>query len=85
MDSRPRGGQLSIRIASEITGHSRTCATVPGHILIIRAEQRYGNGVRIFDVGEQTRAVEGLYQVWMGIPNFTDPPRRVRVGVEMRF
>ena len=57
----------------------------PSCVYLIRAEQRYGNGDGIFDLDEQAGAIEAFYNVLRGSSNFTDPPRRIRLGLEWRF
>ena len=57
----------------------------PSCVYLIRAEQRYGNGDGAFDLGEQEQAIEAFYNVLRGSSNFTDPPRRIRLGLEWRF
>jgi hypothetical protein len=54
-------------------------------IYLIRAEERYGNGDHIFDLAEQRRAADALYQANRGIQTFTGAPRRLRVGLEINF
>ena len=57
----------------------------PSCVYLIRAEQRYGNGDGIFDREEQDLAIQAFYAVLRGSSNFTDPPRRIRLGLEWRF
>jgi hypothetical protein len=57
----------------------------PNCVALIRAEERYGNGDHIFDLAEQKRASDALYNVVRGIHNFTGSPRRMRLGVEVNF
>ncbi|MDQ3207880.1 MAG: TonB-dependent receptor [Gemmatimonadota bacterium] len=57
----------------------------PNCVSLIRAEERYGNGNHIFDVAEQQRASNALYNAVRGIHNFTGSPRRMRLGVEVNF
>jgi len=60
-------------------------AAAPSCVYLIRAEQRYGNGDGTFDRDEQTGAIEAFHAVLRGSSNFTDPPRRIRLGLEWRF
>ncbi len=60
-------------------------SAVPNCIYLIRAEERFGNGDHVFDISEQSRAAESLYQVIRGLQNFTGAPRRVRLGLELAF
>jgi hypothetical protein len=57
----------------------------PNCIYLIRAEERFGNGDHVFDLAEQRRASDALYLVMRGTQEFTGPPRRVRVGLEVTF
>jgi hypothetical protein len=57
----------------------------PNCIALIRAEQRYGNGDGTFDVSEQHRASDALYNLVRGSYNFLGNPRRLRLGVEVNF
>jgi len=59
--------------------------SAPNCVALIRAEERYGNGDHMFDVAEQRRASEALYNVIRGIHNFTGAPRRMRLGIEVNF
>jgi len=54
-------------------------------VYLIRAEERFGNGDHIFDLKEQQAASEALYGVSRGENNFLAAPRRVRLGLEVRF
>jgi hypothetical protein len=57
----------------------------PNCMALIRTEQRYGNGDGTFDVDEQRRASDALYNVVRGSYNFLGQPRRLRVGFEVNF
>jgi outer membrane receptor protein involved in Fe transport len=57
----------------------------PNCVYLIRAEERFGNGDHLFDLAEQRRASDALYQVVRGPQELTGPPRRVRVGLEASF
>jgi len=57
----------------------------PNCIALIRAEQRYGNGDGKFDVSEQHRASDALYNLVRGSYNFLGNPRRLRLGIEVNF
>jgi Carboxypeptidase regulatory-like domain/TonB-dependent Receptor Plug Domain len=66
-----------------VTADGRTA--IPNCIYLIRAEERFGDGDHVFTVAEQRRASDAFYQVERGIQNFTQDPRRLRVGVELTF
>jgi len=70
--------------ASWVTAQSDTPAA-PNCIALIRAEQRYGNGDGTFDVSEQRRASDALYNIVRGSYNFLGQPRRLRLGFEVNF
>ena len=57
----------------------------PNCVYLIRAEERYGDGDHRFTVPEQRRASDALYAVNSGGYNATAEPRRMRVGLEVRF
>jgi outer membrane receptor for ferrienterochelin and colicin len=57
----------------------------PNCVALIRTEERYGNGDHVFDLAEQRRASDALYNTVRGIHNFTSNPRRMRLGVEVNF
>lgn len=57
----------------------------PNCVYLIRAEERYGNGDHIFDLTEMRRASDALYEVFRGSQNFSEAPRRLRVGLEINF
>jgi hypothetical protein len=54
-------------------------------IYLIRAEQRFGNGDGVYTVGEQSRAINALYDVARGEQQHTSAGRRARVGLEINF
>jgi hypothetical protein len=54
-------------------------------VYLIRAEERFGDGDHRFTVPEQRRASDGLYAVNRGGYIFAAEPRRMRVGLEVRF
>jgi hypothetical protein len=55
----------------------------PDCISLVRAEERFGNGDRLFDVSEQQRASAAAYAAVRGAQLLTNAPRRVRVGVQI--
>jgi hypothetical protein len=57
----------------------------PNCVYLIQAERRFGNGDAIFTVAEQTRAADAFYEVARGLQHFTEPGRKVRVGLEVSF
>jgi hypothetical protein len=57
----------------------------PSCVYLIRAEQRYGNGDHVFTVAEQQAASTASYLTGRAIDNFTDTPRRLRLGIEVNF
>lgn len=57
----------------------------PNCVYLIRAEERFGNGDHVFDLAEQRRASDALYQAVRGEQELTGPRRRIRVGVEASF
>jgi hypothetical protein len=59
--------------------------TAPSCVYLIRAEQRYGNGDHVFTVAEQEAASTASYLTGRAIDNFTDTPRRLRLGFEVNF
>ena len=59
--------------------------SAPSCVYFIHAEQRYGDGDGTFDVDEQEAAITGFYNALRASPNFRDPPRRIRLGVELKF
>jgi hypothetical protein len=69
--------------ASWVTAQSAPAA--PNCMALIRSEQRYGNGDGTFDLAEQRRASDALYNVVRGSYNFLGQPRRMRLGFEVNF
>lgn len=57
----------------------------PNCVYLIRAEERFGDGDHIFSLSEQRRASTALYDVSRGSYLFHSPPRRLRIGLELRF
>ena len=66
------------------TNQSGTPAA-PNCVALIRAEERFGNGDHVFDLDEQRRASDALYNTVRGTHTFTGIPRRVRFGLEINF
>jgi hypothetical protein len=60
-------------------------AAAPNCVALIRAEQRFGNGDGLYDITEQRRASDALYNTIRGVHNFTGDPRRMRLGLEVSF
>ena len=54
-------------------------------VYLIRAEQRFGNGDRIYTVEEQSNAINTLYDAARGDHIHTAPGRRARLGIEINF
>jgi hypothetical protein len=70
--------------ASWVTAQSNTPAA-PNCMALIRTEQRYGNGDGTFDVTEQRRASDALYNIVRGSYNFLGQGRKLRLGFELNF
>ena len=60
-------------------------AASPNCIYLIRAEQRYGNGDRVFTMEEQRAVSQADYDRQVGLQEFTLPGRHVRFGIELNF
>jgi len=82
-------GSLDLRFggrggcAGWVTAGGRPAA--PDCVYLIRAEERFGDGDHIFTLAEQRRASDAFYAVDRGPYNFTDDPRRLRLGIEVTF
>jgi hypothetical protein len=57
----------------------------PSCFYLIRAEQRYGNGDRIFSSAEQRATSDARFFYRRGLDFFTGPGRDVRLGLELNF
>jgi hypothetical protein len=57
----------------------------PNCVYLIRAEERFGNGDHIFTIDEQNAASNASYLTGRALNNFTDTPRRLRLGFEVNF
>ncbi|MEO8201459.1 MAG: TonB-dependent receptor, partial [Gemmatimonadota bacterium] len=57
----------------------------PNCVYLIRTEERFGDGDHIFTVSEQRRASAAHYDALRAENNFLGAPRRLRLGVEVRF
>ena len=55
----------------------------PSCMYLIRAEQRYGDGDRLFSVEEQSVASMAFFDRDLGAQRFRGPGRQVRFGVEL--
>jgi hypothetical protein len=57
----------------------------PNCVYLIRAEERFGNGDHLFTLAEQKAASQAHYDLLRGGPSFLGAPRRIRLGLEVRF
>ncbi len=57
----------------------------PSCLYLIRAEQRYGDGDRVFTIEEQRAASSANYDRQWGVQWFNGPGRDIRLGVELNF
>ncbi len=62
-----------------------TTPASPSCIYLIRAEQRYGNGDRVFSSAEQRAASEAFFFSNNGLDTFRGPGRDLRLGLELNF
>jgi hypothetical protein len=60
-------------------------ADVVNCVLLQRAEARFGNGDKIYDVNEQTRALVSRYNAFFGPHTFLGSGRSIRLGLELNF
>ncbi len=60
-------------------------AASPNCIYLIRAEQRYGNGDRVFTMEEQRAVSQADYDRRFGLQELTRPGQHVRLGIEVNF
>ena len=77
------GGAVASGCAGWLTAGQLPAA--PNCVYLIRAEERYGDGDHVFTLAEQRKASEAHYTVDHGLHVFTEPPRFVRVGLELAF
>jgi hypothetical protein len=88
---RRRDGEMDLRLEGAGASGCGTWVSagaepaVPNCVYLIRAEERFGDGDHRFTVPEQRRASDALYAVNRGGYNYTAEPRRMRVGLEVRF
>ncbi len=62
-----------------------TLPASPSCFYLIRAEQRYGDGDRVFSSAEQRAASEAQFFSGLGLDAFRGPGRDVRLGLELNF
>ena len=77
------GGAAAGGCASFVNAVGQPAA--PDCVYLIRAEERFGDGDHIFTVAEQRAASDAAYQTVRGRSTFLGPPRRLRLGLEVRF
>ena len=65
--------------------NSQNQPAAPSCVYLIRAEERFGDGDHVFSLAEQRRASSALYDVARGSYLFHSTPRRLRIGLELRF
>lgn len=65
--------------------NAQSTPSAPDCVYLIRAEERYGDGDHIFTLSEQRAASDAAYRVARGRPTFLGAPRRIRIGLEVRF
>jgi hypothetical protein len=91
---RGNDGSIDLRFGGAVASgcgnwvNSQFTPTAPNCVYLIRAEERYGNGDHIFTLDEQLSASDANYfgpGTNRSINNFTDSPRRLRLGVEVNF
>ncbi|HSD31474.1 MAG TPA: hypothetical protein VLB49_06160 [Gemmatimonadales bacterium] len=54
-------------------------------VVLRRVEQRFGDGDGVYDLGEQTTALNTYYQSFYGEWRFREPGRTARVGLALEF
>ena len=59
-------------------------AAAPSCVALVRAEQRWGNGDHVFELGEQQAAANAQFNENFQT-GFFGAPRRMRIGLEMHF
>ncbi|MGH7701760.1 MAG: TonB-dependent receptor [Gemmatimonadales bacterium] len=80
------GGNGELLLPADCSGWVTTGGGAPANcIYLTRAEQRYGDGNGVYDVSEQSRAVNALYDAARGVQTVTGVPRRARLGFEINF
>ncbi len=62
-----------------------TLPASPSCFYLIRAEQRYGDGDRVFSSAEQRAASEAQFFSGLGVDVFRGPGRDLRLGLELNF
>jgi hypothetical protein len=77
------GGAVAAGCGNFVNPQSTPSA--PDCVYLIRAEERYGDGDHVFTLAEQRRASDAAYRVARGRPTFLGAPRRLRLGLEVRF
>ena len=80
------GGQGNAGCANYVTQSGQGGA--PSCVELVRAEERFGNGDRIFTLAEQQRASQAAYfgpGNGRGSYNFLGAGRQVRLGLELNF
>jgi hypothetical protein len=84
-------GDLDLRFGGAVASgcgnfvNSQFTPAAPDCVYLIRAEERYGDGDHVFTQAEQRRASEAAYRTVRGRSTFLDAPRRLRLGLEVRF
>jgi hypothetical protein len=77
------GGSVASGCGTWVGADMRPAA--PNCVYLIRAEERYGDGDHVFTLTEQRAASDAFYNFRRGLQNFTDEPRRLRLGIEVSF
>ncbi|MEP7326124.1 MAG: TonB-dependent receptor, partial [Gemmatimonadota bacterium] len=77
------GGAVASGCGNYINAQGQPAA--PSCVYLIRAEERFGDGDHVFTVAEQRRASKALYDVGRSSYLFHSTPRRLRLGLELRF
>jgi hypothetical protein len=54
-------------------------------VALRRVEQRFGNGDGVYDLTEQTTALNAYYESFFGAWRFNEPGRIIRIGMELEF
>lgn len=84
-------GELDLRYGGAVASgcgnfmNAQFTPSAPDCVYLIRAEERFGDGDHIFTLAEQRRASSAAYAAVRDESTFLGPPRRVRLGIEVRF
>ena len=75
----------AIDLRPDCSTWTATAAGMVDCAMLRRVERRFGNGDGVYDMTEQTTALNAYFEAFFGAAQFYAPGRTARIGLEIRF